>query len=119
MAPAGDDHDSGDPDLRLKFTPTGAAPTAAPTGNFTFPDLYGGYLAPKPSGYVFETTEPLCMGILWFLVALCTLVVIGRLWTRYKITRIVGLEDWLMPVALVPSPLPLYLRTLPADAVCV
>lgn len=104
MAPAAD-HASGDPDLRFKFTPTGPIPTARPTGNFTFPDPYDGYLAPKPPGYVFETIGPMCMGILWFLVALCTLVVIARLWTRYKLTRIVGLEDWLMPLALVPFPL--------------
>jgi hypothetical protein len=91
-----------DPDLRFKVTVTsGAAPTATPT-TLDFPD-YGGYAAPKPPGYVYEDLRPTCAACLWTVVALGTLAVLARLYTRYRITRIVGLEDWLMPVALVSS----------------
>lgn len=92
----------GDPDLRFKVTITASMPTTEPS---PFPDLFNGYTAPTPPGYVYEDLRPLCMGVLWTMVALGTLAVVGRLYTRYRITRIVGLEDWLMPVSLVSSSL--------------
>ena len=90
----------GDPDPRFKVTISEGMPTVQPTA---YPDLFNGYAAPTPPGYVYEDLRPLCMGLLWTMVALATLAVTGRLYTRYRITRIVGLEDWLMPVSLVSS----------------